>query len=443
MVTYCMQGEMIRLYNLLLLGFLCLGSPLLILIFLFSEKRRRTIPYRLGWGGIQPSQTVRHKEKKPTGPIWIHALSVGEVLSAVPLVGEIARAFPEFPLFFSASTQTGFEIAQQELSKNTDGLLYFPFDFGFAIRRRLRQLSPRLIIIVETDVWPNFMHIAQKKQISALLVNARLSEKTLKGYRKLRILTRPMLSSFDLICTQTRLDLERFRSLGVKEEHLAVTGNIKFHQSNGPVNGAETAVSRPSLGLEKDRPVLLAGSTHPGEETIILKSFSRIKKEFPDLLLILAPRDPKRAARICQVSTENGFSSATVQAQRQHPSHKRDVLVVDRMGQLRNLYALGDVAFIGGSLTADGGHNPLEAAAHARPILFGPDMRDFAEIAGMLLESGGAEVTADGDALAAACLRLLTRPDERASRGEKTRRVFQDNQGAVKETIAHIRSLLT
>lgn len=434
---------MIRLYNLLSLGFLCLGSPLLLALFLFSEKRRRTIPYRLGWGRIQRNPKTQYKEQISTRPIWIHALSVGEVLSAVPLVEEMARAFPEIPLLFSASTQTGFEVAQKELSKHIDGLLYFPYDFRFSIRRRLRQLSPRLIIIVETDIWPNFMHIAKQKRIPAALVNARLSEKSLHGYRKLRILALPMLASFDLICTQTKLDLERFRSLRVQEQRLVVTGNIKFHPNSGPVNGAEATVSRQALGMESDRLVFLAGSTHPGEETILLKSFLQIRQDIPDLLLILAPRDPKRAARICRIAAENGFSAATVQDQRQRPSHKRDVLVVDRMGLLRSLYALCDVAFIGGSLTSDGGHNPLEAAAYARPILFGPDMRDFAEIARMLLESGGAELISDGDALAAACLHLLTQPEERTSKGKNAHRVFLDNQGAVKETVAHIRSLLT
>lgn len=421
----------LRLYNLMINLGLALGAPLLVPLAAASAKRRATAAWRLGARRtvLPPVRAGRR------GRTWLHALSVGEVLSAVPLVEALARQERDRDLVCSVSTRTGFEVADRALRSRVEALFYFPYDLRKSVRRAVDAVAPDCVIVVETDIWPNFMALIGARGIPAVLVNARLSRASWRGYRRLRGLARPMLQAFAAICTQTHTDARRFEDLGVSPQRITVTGNLKFDAPVPAVNGPQRAALQRAVHALPGRPVLLAGSTHPGEEAVICRAWGEIRRAFPDALLVIAPRDPQRAAAVERLFAADGWQANRLADPAAPGSRTVAVAVVDRLGILAQLYALADVAFVGGSLVADGGHNPLEAAAVGCPVLFGPDMSDFEEIAGLLVAAGGARRVAGARELTAAVVALLREKDRRLQMGRSARKVFEDHRGAVSRTL--------
>ncbi len=436
-----MNPDMILLYNMLTLAAAALAFPWLVPLILLSEKRRKTAPFRLGFGPHPfPRKTGRPDQPRP---LWVHALSVGETLSALPLVKALGRQYGRERLLFSASTFTGYQIACEQLAGHAATICFFPYDLLPVVHHRLRQIQPAAVVIVETDLWPNFLTTLQRKSIPAVLVNARLSENSLRGYQRLARLFRPALSVFHRIGVQTAADACRFKQLGVPEDKIIVTGNMKFDQALPTDPQAEARGLKKSLGINAGQIVLLAGSTHPAEEPILQAAFSQLRTHHPELVLIMAPRDPGRALGTKRIFTTAGFSVRTL---KELPDHSCgapwDVLVVDSMGRLRNLYAVCDIAFIGGSLGCWGGHNPLEPAAYGKPILFGPDMRDFQWIADELKAAGAARTVCDGPGLSATVLNLINSPQAIREMGQKALAVFTQNQGALENSLKIIAELM-
>ncbi len=430
-------------YNLILLFVFIIGLPFVIPLVLISEKRRKTVLQRLALARLPGA--IKHKKSYPYDerPIWLHALSVGEVLSALPLAKAIRHAIGKRPLYFSASTKTGHDIALKQVRDVADAIFFFPYDFIPSIRHMVNQINPGLVIIVETDIWPNFLYEMKKQCIPVLLVNARLSNSSFSGYKKLGKLLNNLLLSFEKVCVQSKEDGKRFRLLGIPEDRLILTGNVKFDQPKPSDTEKDINTLGQSLHIKPEQKVIIAGSTHSGEEEILLNVYLKIKEKIPNLLLIIAPRDPGRARTVCRLFEQEGFSAILMQEIEGHNNkNQMDVIIIDAIGYLNKLYALGDLAFVGGSLVNCGGHNPLEPAALSKPVVFGPDMSDFTEIAELLTQAEGAITVKDTKSLQSAMLLLLTDKKKSLDMGGNAFKVFSSNKGAVSKTLNVIKKYL-
>jgi len=368
---------------------------------------------------------------------------VGEVISAVPLVKRLKERSHTRHIVFSASTKTGFDIANQYFNDSVKGIFYFPYDLKFSVKHVVEKIAPDVVVIVETDIWPNFLFEMKKRQTPVVLVNARLSNKSFAGYKRFDFFAKPLFLSFANICTQSVEDANRFQSLGVPSQRTTVTGNIKFDQEFQFLSTEEIEDLRKWLQIQPSQKVLVAGSTHNGEESILVDAFSKMKTEFKDLLLVVIPRDPERAKSVYRIFQTAGFSVGLIkEMEKPSEGHRFDVMVVGLMGILKKLYAIADIAFIGGSLIACGGHNPLEPALFEKPIIFGQDMSDFAEISKLLVDSGGALSVYDSASLCEAAA-ILIRDDKKAIEiGKRARQVFNANKGAVEKTMKVIKAYL-
>jgi len=384
------------------------------------------------------------QNRKQRRPIWVHALSVGEVLSALPLVQVLQKRYEDRRVLVSVSTMTGFDLARTRLSESSTEVFFSPYDVPLIVRRTINSIDPALMIIVETDIWPNMVYYLHRRGIPLVLANARLSPRTFSGYRKFRFLMGPTLRRMTKICTQSESEAERFRRLGVDPARLVVTGNVKFDQMEPPLADGSGAEWAARFGISEEIPVLVAGSTHNGEEAILADACRNSRRDFPELRLIVVPRDPRRAASVKRMFAAAGFSSRRLSEFEDQPGPVfPDVLVVDVIGVLRALYRISSVSFIGGSLVPCGGHNPLEAAECEKPILFGPHMTDFPDISKKLKNGGGAiEVQTTTD-IHRALTHLMGAPDEAAAMGRRALGIYRANQGAVDRTLTVIGRLLT
>jgi 3-deoxy-D-manno-octulosonic-acid transferase len=279
----------------------------------------------------------------------------------------------------------------------------------------------------------------ESKAIPALLVNARLSDRSTAGYRRIACITGPLIKTFECICVQSQEDADRFITLGADPNRVRVTGNLKFDQPIRPLNGGEVARLRRAFHLQPEDQVIVAGSTHPGEEQILIEGIARLKENRPGLKLVIAPRDPERAAEVKVLSSTFGLKAVCLADIEKKAAIKAvDVVVIDRIGILGDAYALGDFAFVGGSLVNAGGHNPLEAAALKKPVIFGADMRDFRQIARWLVTGGAAAVVDDADGFVRQAQRLLENPEAAELAGKNAYRVFTAHSGAVGRTLDRV-----
>ena len=359
------------------------------------------------------------------------------------LVDRLRRLDPAQPLVFSTSTHTGMQTARRLFADKADLLFYYPYDLIFSVAAVVRRIRPVRVIIVETDLWPNFLFLLQKKGVPVHLVNARLSAGAFRGYRRLPAFARKVLATFEGIGAQSQADAARFIRLGACPQKVVVTGNLKFDQPGPTAPSAAVGDLRSAMGLDRGRAILLWGSTHSGEETEGLAVFVRLKARFGDALLIVAPRDPGRAPAIAGQARALGLSVSRLSSMQYDPARARcDVLVVDTIGLLQRLYAVADVAFVGGSLVRAGGHNPLEPAAFAKPILFGPDMSDFAAIADQLVNAGAAVQVRDGREWSRWATALFADRDLRVGMGRRALGVLDSNKGAVDRTLRLIHQCL-
>lgn len=413
-----------------------LGLPLIIPMVLMSDKRRKTVLQRLGVSSLPRELTRQGRNRSEKKRVWVHALSVGEVLSSVPLVKGLKEYSNTGDIVFSVSTKTGFDIAKQYLTDSVHSIFYFPYDLTFSIKHIVQIVDPSVVVIVETDIWPNFLFEMKNRHVPVILVNARLSKKSFFGYKRLRFFTEQVFLNFFHICTQSLKDAERFQELGVPFDRITISGNVKFDGAHQTQSLQETDSLKQSMHIQNARKIILAGSTHPGEESILLDVFSRIKHLEADLLLIVAPRNPERAGSVFRIFDSAGFSVGLMRELKKiSPGKKLDVIIIDTLGLLRKLYAISDIAFVGGSLVNCGGHNPLEPAAFSKPILFGHDMSDFADIARMLLDAGGAVRVKNAKDLYNT-LSLLIKNDKKAKNmGRNALGVLTANKGAVAKTL--------
>ncbi len=396
-------------------------------ILLFKRKRRTTLFPRLGFQRFpeaSPSKggAARGSEKV----LWIHALSVGEVLSAVPLIRELHPRIKPAKLYLSVSTLSGYEIAMAKLKGSLDDLFYFPLDLLFAVRRSFAGVEPSLVVLVETDIWPGFMAELRRRRIPSLLINGRLSPSSFKRYGQAKKLFSPALNTFCRVYPQSPSDAESYKMLGVNPEKLAKPGNLKFDAARRSSPPERREPLRAKLGIQKGERVLVAGSTHEGEEVILRTAFLQLRQSIPTLKFIVAPRHPHRAEEVRQVFIRDPFQVVFYSSL---PRESFDVAVVDEFGVLSSLYEFGDLAYVGGSLVPKGGQNPVEPAAAGKPVLFGPDMSDFLDIADLMLKEGGAIQVKNGEELTAQGYRLLSDSALSARLGAKNKALVERHSG--------------
>lgn len=371
-----------------------------------------------------------------SGPvIWIHAVSVGETLAALPLIRRLQAAQPQARLLVTTTTPTGSARVRAALG---DGVAhcYAPYDFPHAVRRFLRRVQPALLIVMETELWPNLLHGCARRDIPVVLANARLSARSAAGYARVAALTRPMLAALTRVAAQTGADGERFLALGLEPERLHVTGNLKFDLELDAALRARAHQLRAAWrgGV---RPIWLAASTHEGEDEIVLAAHRQLLATRPDALLVLVPRHPERFDRVHALCMGQGFRTLRHSAGRP-PAIDTQVLLGDTMGELLAFCGAADLVFVGGSLVPVGGHNLIEPAAWGRPVLSGPELFNFAEAAALLETGGGLRICADGAALAAAVAELLDQPERRAAMGAAAHAVAAANRGALTRLAAII-----
>jgi 3-deoxy-D-manno-octulosonic-acid transferase len=410
-------------------------------VLLLKRKRRATLLPRLGFQPFPrtaPLQAGRGPGRETV--LWVHALSVGEVLSAVPLIREIYGRIRPAKLYVSVSTQSGCETARDRLEGSLDGLFYFPLDLLFAVRRCFARVEPSMVVLVETDIWPGFMAEVRRQGIPSFLINARLSPSSFKSYRQAKRLFVPALNSFSRIYPQSAADAESYRELGVNAEKLAEPGNLKFDAAKTTGAAAKAEQLRSKLAIREGERVLVAGSTHEGEETILRTAFLHLRRSMPGLKLVVAPRHPHRADEVRRVFLEDPLQVVLYSSL---PGERFDVVVVDEFGVLGALYELGDLAYVGGSLVPKGGQNPVEPAAAGKPVLFGPDMSDFPDIAGLMLREGGAIQVRTGEQLTAEANRLLSDHALSALLGAKNKALVERHSGVTSKITIDILEVLS
>lgn len=362
---------------------------------------------------------------------WVHAVSVGEVNAALPLIEALMRRFPDAPMVVTTVTPTGSERVQKLFGDRVFHV-YLPYDLPASVKRFLDRIRPRFAVIMETEIWPNLFVACQQRGVPIVVTNARLSERSLRGYGPVRPLARRAIRCASFVAAQSPIDAERLRRLGADPDRLGVIGNLKFDIQVPDSLAAQGLAMRESWG--RRRPVWIAASTHEGEELPVLKAHAAVLKRFPDALLLIAPRHPERFRPVVGTCRSLGFHTR-VRSDDGKADERCQVFVVDSLGELLQFYAASDIAFVGGSLVDIGGHNLLEPAALGKPVIVGPHTFNTEEIAAGLIEANAVLRCADETGLGAAAIRLLADDVARLAMGSAARAMLERERGAVERTL--------
>jgi 3-deoxy-D-manno-octulosonic-acid transferase len=426
------------LYSVLIVTFFLVMSPYLAWQAVRHRKYIGSLGQRLGYLPI--SFNLDGEES-----IWIHAVSVGEVLTARALLPQLKERYPRLRLFLSTTTMTGQQIARGGLP-HVDGVFYFPFDLVFIVNRTLRLVKPRMFIMMETEIWPNLLLACHRTGVKTVLVNGRISSRSYPRYRLGRPFFRRVLAHIDRFCMQSEESARRIIEMGADPDKVVVTGSLKFDSLDLP--GAATAADRGRnrvlryFRVSGTRPVIIAASTMKGEEEAVFEAFQRIRARVPEALLIIAPRKPERFAEVEQQARRAGWKTARRSELPVDAEPRQDVVVLDTIGELAPLYQVATAVFVGGSLVDTGGHNVLEPAVFGKAIVFGPHMQNFAEIARAFVENDAALQIRNARELEHALLGLLNDPVRRARLGAAARALVEANRGARGKTMTAIARVL-
>jgi 3-deoxy-D-manno-octulosonic-acid transferase len=378
--------------------------------------------------------------------IWVHAVSVGEVLAARPLLRDLRQRYPELRLFLSTTTRAGQELARRSVS-DVDGVFYFPFDWTFTVRRTMDIVKPRLFVMMETEIWPNLLRECRARGVKTILVNGRISYRSFPRYRLVRPFFRRVLAHVDAFCVQGEETRRRLIELGADPSRVTVTGSLKFDALDttaapgvAPARGRDRVLR--FFRITGNRPVFVAGSTLKGEEEAVIRAFNRVRTAGSNALLILAARHPERFAEVERLCRHEGLATVRRTALAIDAEPRADAVILDTIGELAQVYQLATAVFVGGSLVPAGGHNILEPAVFGKPIVFGPHMQNFAEIAEAFLANGAAVQVQNESELVQAVVDLMTDPVRRARLGAAARALVDANRGAKDRTLAIVGSLL-
>ena len=413
-----------------------LAAGLLVSLPYWMFGRRRHGKYREGLSerlGKMPSRL-----QTQAGPaIWVHAVSVGEVLAVSELVAELLRRFPRYRVVISTTTATGQKLAKKHFGEQ--GVFYFPLDFAFAIRPYLSGLQPKLIVLAETEFWPNFLRLAHASGARVAVVNARISDRSWPGYRRMRRILAGVLRNIDLFLAQTEEDARRLRDIGAPAESIQVSGNLKFDVA-APVATSIVASLRAAFQQAGAGPVIVCGSTVEEEEGLLLRAFENVLASHPRAVMILAPRHPERFGEVAQLLEHLGIRFWR-RSLWNGDSIAGGVFLVDTIGELAALYALGDVAFVGGSLVPRGGHNIIEPAQHGVPIMVGNHTENFRDIVGLFQSQDAVRVVGPAE-FPLVLMDLLSNQAERIALGRRGAETLQSQMGATARTVEALEKLL-
>lgn len=408
-------------------------SPFLVLRLLQRSLKapayRRRIAERFGFF------TCQAMEKS----LWVHAVSVGEVIAAIPLIRELQSRYPDHVVVVTTMTPTGSERVRDMLGDSVFHV-YAPYDLPFSLKRFMAKTRPALLLIMETEIWPNMVCCARDAGVPVVLANARLSEKSARGYARLRALTEAVFSRFSRIVAQTEADAERFRSLGAESGQVLVSGSVKFDITIDDALREQALAERNAWQADR-RPVWICASTHEGEESMILEAFSQVRAAVPEALLLVAPRHPERFDAVAALIERSGLGYA----RRSHGDQVGGVavLLLDTMGELKLLFGCADVASVGGSFIPRGGHNSLEPAAWGLPLVNGPSDYNFLEISALLQQAGALTLADSAETLAREVLGLLQDDAVRQQRGDAAIGVIEANRGALGRLLGVIDGVLS
>jgi tetraacyldisaccharide 4'-kinase len=429
------------LYNVLgILVFLILILPFYI-YRLFTEEGF-SARFRQSLGLIRREEIA---DVMDTDCIWIHGASVGEIVATSPIVKEIKRIMPERKVLVSAFTVAGYNMAKQIIPE-ADGYVYFPLDLPWVAESVVRRVHPGIFMPVETELWPNFLKAIRERNIPVMMVNGRISERSVRTYRYLFSIWRDMLRTVSRFCMQSSIDANYITHLGADPKKIFVTGNTKFDQTYAEVTPEDLTAYKTELGLGEDAyPIIVAGSTHAPEEDIVLTAFSRLRKQYPKARLVIAPRRIERVDDIRRLTGKFGYGNGLRSKLKNSngPRPEYPVVLIDTIGELGRIYAVGDIVYVGGSLKKGyGGHNVLEPAAHAKPILVGPDMLSFKDSYSLLTKAGACHTVYNANDLAKAFLEIAGDDVLRKQMGDASMQVIRENRGAALHTIHYLTDLL-
>lgn len=427
------------LYDILAVIIVILATPVFIYRTIredgFGERLRQSL-------GFLPKDTLSQVAGK--GCIWLHAASVGEIVATSPIVKEIRNELPEIPILISAVTDSGYVMAKR-IIPDADAIIFFPLDLPWLCRRVVGKVRPRVFLPVETELWPNFLRAVRHHDIPVMMVNGRISDKSVDRYHYLGSVLKKMLGSVHLFCMQSTIDAQYIIRLGADPRRVVVTGNTKYDQTYTDVSVEERQALTKELGLDRYSPVIVAGSTHKGEEEYLFAAFKEVRTAFPEAGMIIAPRDILRTSEVQALAGQHGLTAARrteLTGQAEHKS-AHDVVILDTIGELGRIYSLGDIIFVGGSLVPHGGHNILEPAAQGKPILVGPHMFNFKDIYALLSGRGACDTIYEPAELGPKILEVLQDSDVKAKMGRQALAIIQENRGAARKSAWHLKELLT
>lgn len=428
------------LYSAVLVLACLLSAPLWLVAMLRHGKYRAGLGERLGRVS-RHLVAVTPTTSSEAGPcFWIHAVSVGEVLAVNGLIQELRRRFPQGRVFISTTTATGQKLARARFGE--DNVFFFPLDFAFAIRPYLEAVRPELVVIAETEFWPNFLRLARESGALIAVVNARISDRSFPRYRRFRRLLSRVLGQVDLFLAQSQEDARRLVAIGAPAERVQISGNLKF-DLKPPLEAAIVARLRAALIPTHASPVIVAGSTVEGEEPLVVEAFRLVLQQLPTAALVLAPRHPERFAGVAELLASSGLDFRRRSQWSEGDSLAGGVFLLDSIGELGAVYALADVAFVGGSLVARGGHNILEPAVHGVPVIAGPYTGNFRDIVALFRAANALTVVADSGALAAALIHLTLSASDCQAMAARANGVLQQHAGATSRTADELEKLLT
>lgn len=419
---------MYLIYNLLLFLILLIYSPILIYKQI-TNQNKKNIKELFGFYS-KNLKFLTENEKV----IWIHAVSVGETVAASPIVKELKKELPDYKIIFSTTTYTGQNMAHQ-IIKDADSIIYFPFDFPFAVKKALKTINPELIMIIETELWPNFIRIAKNKDHKIIYANGRISDSSFKKYKYLGSIMPKMLNQIDVLAMQSEEDKNKIIELGANPEKTFNLGNTKFDQNYSDISQKERNAYRKKFKITQNNLVFVAGSTHDDEEKHLIQIYKDLKKEFPSLYFILAPRDIERADEIEEIFKKNKIQFMKKSELKNQSPEKIDILILNTIGELAQIYSLADLVFVGGSMIGKGGHNILEPAAQGKLVFFGQDMSNFKDSRDLLLENKTGIQVKNYEQLKEKMAYYLNNQKQLFKIGQKSKKIIAKNQGASKRIV--------
>jgi 3-deoxy-D-manno-octulosonic-acid transferase len=428
---------MYSLYSVVVLILAVVASPWFIYQAVRYKKYVGSLRQRMGYLPVSFNMDADES-------ISVHAVSVGEVLTARPLISELRRRYPNLRMFLSTTTMAGQQLARRSV-RDVDAVFYFPFDLGFVVRRTLNLVRPKLFIMMETEIWPNLLRECRARAIKTAVVNGRLSARSFPRYRLIRPMMRRVLDHIDKFLVQSEESARRFIDLGADPARVVVTGSLKFDSLEVSPAALQARARDRVLRyfrVPAARPVIVAGSTMKGEETYVLRAFRRVRTTAPNTLLVIAPRHPERFGEVEELVRAEGWKVAKRSDLAIDAEPRVDVVIVDTIGELATLYQIGTIVFVGGSLVATGGHNVLEPAVFGKPIVFGPHMENFLEIADAFVSNGAGVQLSTDEQLEEVFVDLMGDPVRRARLGAAARALVEANRGANEKSVAVLSALL-